>query len=249
MDNRYYDEVIKELTPFIEEQGFKEADGVFSTESFAFKVEYNEDRQMYLLNTATITDGTVGDFNEASAWLFDDSQNARDAVAVGIDFTETLRSALGVKLARTAHNAAGVDLPTVTKGSALNVSGFTKRVLDVFPQYKDAYKEHIALYGNFLYMDFFADTLVPQIREILEANNKKQVKKLFELLEHGYTKGDRETVDIVCAVIAAAICESAELKASADTMLENNTHFRDSVRNLTPIVAKKGKIYSALVKK
>ncbi len=249
LDNRYYNEVIAELTPFIEANGFKQSEDIFTSDSFAFKVEYSEARQMYLLMTAEVTDGSTGEFTEASAWLFDDSQTVRDAESVGIDFTETLKSKLGIKNTRAKQSAGSIELPkAVSKGSALDISGFTKRVLDVFPNYKESYKSHVAVYGNFLYINFFSDTLVPQIRNILTENNKKQVKKLFELLEQGYLKGDRETVDIVCAVTAAAICDDTNLKAAAESMLEANPHFRDSVRNLVPIMAKKGKLRSALIK-
>lgn len=249
LDNRYYNEVIAEMQPFFEEQGFKASnDGAFANEKYAVRVEYDEPKQMYLLKTAEITDGSIGEFADSSSWLFDDSQNAKDAAAVGIDFTETLRSMLGVKVKRAAGNASAVDLPTAKKGAALNISGFTKRVLDVFPQFKDGYKEHVAKYGNFLYMDFFADTLAPQIKEILKDGNKKQIKKLFELMEDGYLKGDRETVNLVVAVIAAAVCDDAALKTAADSMLESDTHMRSSVQNLIPVIAKNGKLRSALIK-
>ena len=249
LDNRYYNEVIAEMQPFFEEQGFKSsADGVFANERCAVKIEYDETKQMYFLKTAEITDGNFGEFADSSSWLFDDSQNAKDAASVGIDFTETLRGILGIKVKRTGNNASAVDLPTAKKGAALDISGFTKRVLDVFPQFKDKYKEHIAKYGNFLYMDFFADTLIPQMKEILKAGNKKQIKKLFELLEDGYLKGDRETVNLVVAVTAAAVCDDAALKAAADSMLEGDTHMRSSVQNLIPVIAKKGKLRNALIK-
>ncbi len=249
MDNRYYDVVIAEMQSFIDENGFKETNGIFKNEGRAFKVEYDEARQMYLLLTAEVTEEGVGEFGEGSAWLFDDSQTEKDAPAVGIDFTETLKKQMGIKTVRAATAANAVDLPTVKKGEALNISGFTKRVLDVFPQYKESYKEHVAKYGNFLYISFFSDTLIVQIRAALIDGNKKQLKKIFELLENGYLKGDRETVDYICAAVAAVAAESAELKAAADDMLQSNTHFRDSVRSLTPIIAKKAKLNSVIDKK
>lgn len=249
LDNRYYDEVISEIQPFFDEQGFSaDSEGVFRNEKLAVKIEYDEAAQMYRLKTAEVAEGKLGEFAENSAWLFDDTQNAKDAGSVGIDFTETLRERLGVKKQRSTSDAASVELPTAKKGSALNIAGFTKRVLDVYPQYKDDYKEHVAKYGNFLYMDFFADTFIPQIKQVLKENNKKQVKKLFELLEDGYLKGDRETVNIAVAAVAAAVCDDAELKAAADAMLEGDTHMRSSVQNLIPITAKKGKIRTALIK-
>ena len=88
LDNRYIGKVLEEMTPFFEEQGFKEVKiGEYKNESCAVKVDYDEARQMYVLSVA----GEEGDYAEISSWLFDDSQSERDAGSVGIDFTETLR--------------------------------------------------------------------------------------------------------------------------------------------------------------
>lgn len=247
LDNRFYDSVIAEMQPFFEEHGFTvQQDGSYRGESKAVIVEYSEPRQMYLLKLAEVTDGNVGEYSEASAWLFDDSQNAKDAGAVGIDFVGTLRDNLGIKVKRA--KVTDVDLPSADKSGALTVSGFTKKVLDVFPQYKDAYKAHIAQYGNFLYLDFFADSLVPQIRAILTENSKKTVKKLFELLDGGYVRGDRETVNAIVACVAAAVDGSAELQAAAMAMLEGDKHFQSSVSAFIPVFARKKKLREALLK-
>lgn len=232
------------MRPFFEENGFSEKDGTFENETRAFRVEYDEPRQMYLLMGAEKADGVIGEFSELSAWLFDDTQNAKDAGSVGIDFTNTMRDRTGLKPKSVARGK--IDLPTAEKGTAMTASGFTKKVLDVFPQYKDAYKAHIEKYGNFLYLNFFSETLVPQIRDILTANEKKQVKKLFELLEAGYTQGDRETVNAVVASVAAAVYDDPALQANAEVMLENDKHFRGCVTAFIPVLAHNNKVRTAL---
>ena len=244
MDNRYYDGVIAEMQPFLDEQGFKATDGGFVNDTKSVVIEYNEERQMYVLKAADIENGNVGEYGVISEYLFDDSQTEKDAVAVGIDFAETLRANLGVKVKRTA----AVELPTAQKGDSLNISGFTKRVLDVYTIYKEAYKAHVAYRGTFLYMEFFAESLVPQIKTVLSANEKKQVKKLYELLNDGYLHGDKETVNVVVACLAAAVYNDDTLKANAFAMLEGNPHFKTSVENFIPAFAKNKKLLAALVK-
>lgn len=244
MDNRYYDGVIAEMQPFLDEQGFKATDGGFANDTKSVAIEYNEERQMYVLKAADIENGNVGEYGVISEYLFDDSQTEKDAVAVGIDFVETLRANLGVKVKRTA----AVELPTAQKGDSLNISGFTKRVLDVYTIYKEAYKVHVAYRGTFLYMEFFAESLVPQIKTVLSANEKKQVKKLYELLNDGYLHGDKETVNIVVACLAAAVYNDDTLKTNAFAMLEGNPHFKTSVENFIPAFAKNKKLLAALVK-
>lgn len=247
LDNRYYNSVIEEMQPFFDEHDFKACeDGSFANDTRAAKIDYNEERQMYILSVADVSDGSVGEYSELSSWLFDDSQNAKDAVAVGVDFTATLRENMGIKIKRKP--VTDVDLPTAQKSGALTVAGFTKKVLDVFPQYKDDYKEHVAKYGNFLYMDFYSETLVPQIKNILSENAKKTVKKLYELLELGYVQGDRDTVNIVVASLAAAVQNDTALQNAAFEMLSSNLHFKQSVEAFIPVLKSKKKLAAALVK-
>ena len=236
------------MKPFFDEQGFKSnKDGAFLNDTKSVKINYDENSQMYILQTADISDGTVGEYTNASSFLFDDSQTEKDAMSVGIDFTETLRKNLGIKNKRPAVSG-NIDLPTAQKGDALNITGFTKKVLDVFPQYKDTYKEHVAKYGNFLYINFFSYTLVPQIITVLSENSKKTVKKLFELLENGYLQGDKDTANIVVASLAAAIIKDENIKASAYNMLESNAHFKSSVEAFIPVLTSNKKLLNSLIK-
>ncbi len=249
MDNRYLDIVIKEMQPFLEEQGFKaEGENVFKSETRAVAVEYDDARQMYLLKVGALDEEGKYELSEVSAWLFDDSQNSRDAEAVGIDFTSTLRESLGIKRSRLTSSVNAVDLPTVAKGDAYNVSAFTKKMLDIFPSLKDAYKEHVAVYGNFLYLNFFGEKLVPQIKEVLLENNKKSVKKLFDALQSGYLQGDRDTVNAIVAVVAAACANDDKAYENAVVALGENKHFIDSVTQLMPVIKKDKKLSLALLK-
>ena len=248
MDNRYLENVIAEMQPFLDENGFKAVDGIYKNDKNAVAVEYNDDRQMYILKMASIEEDGSFELGEASAWLFDDSQNAKDAIAVGMDFTNTLKEKMGIRSKRLATSASAVDLPTASKDGSYSVTSFTKKMLDVFPTLKDEYKEHVAMYGNFLYLNFFGEKLVPQIKEVLLENNKKNVKKLFEVLQNGYIQGDAETVNAIVAVLAAACVNDETAKANAVAALGDNKHFADAITQLIPVLAKNKKLTAALLK-
>lgn len=248
MDNRYLENVIAEMKPFFDENGFKEVDGIYKNDKKAVKVEYNDERQMYVLKTADIEEDGIFNLGEASAWLFDDSQNAKDAEAVGIDFTATLKAELGIKHKRSATAASAIDLPTASKNGSYNITAFTKKVLDVFPVLKDEYKAHVAVYGNFLYLNFFGEKLVPQIKAVLLENNKKSVKKLFDVFQNGYLHGDQDTVNTIVAVVAAACVNDATVKENAIAALGDNKHFIDSLTQFIPIVLSNKKLHAALLK-
>ena len=234
MDNRFYDNVVGEMKPFFDEHNFVlQEDGSFKNETKAFLVEYSEDRQMYLLKSAEVENGNIGEYSEVCSWLFDDTQSAKDAESVGIDFVNSMRDSLGIKIKRPP--VSDVDLPSADKNGALTVSGFAKKVLDIFPQYKDDYKSHVAHYGNFLYVNFYSKTLVPQIRELLKEDNKKNKKKLFDLMETGYLQGDRETVNAVVAVLAAAAYNDEDMKAKVLSLIEEDKHLYNSVNAFIPV--------------
>ena len=118
MDNRYYGKVVEEMNSFFEENGFKPLDDGFASESKAIKIEYDEEKQIYKLLVADIEEGKIGDYELASAYLFDDSQNEKDAASVGIDFVDTLRKKLGIKAARK-NFSGNIEIATVKKGDAV----------------------------------------------------------------------------------------------------------------------------------
>ena len=247
MDNRYYENVIKEMQPFMDEQGFKPMDNGFCNDKKAFNVAYDEARQMYISSVADIAeDGAVGEFKELNSWLFDDSQNAKDAVSVGIDFTGTLRKELGIKSVRKVDN--NIDLPSASKGDSMDINGFAKKMLDVFPSLKDDYKAHIAEYGNFLYLNFFGKHLVPEFKNLFENGTKKQIKKLYDVLDDAYVKGDRDTVNVVVAVLCAAAYNSEKATTAIREMLAEDTHFLSSFNTFIPVFAKNKKLLNALIK-
>ncbi len=248
MDNRYLENVIAEMQPFFDQNGFKAVDGVFRNDKKAACVEYSDERQMYILKTADIAEDGSYQLEEVNAWLFDDSQNAKDAEAVGIDFTSTLKAELGIKHKRSVTAATSIDLPTASKDGSYNITAFTKKVLDFFPVLKDEYKAHVAVYGNFLYLNFFGEKLVPQIKSVLLENNKKSVKKLFDILQNGYLQGDHDTVNTIVAVVAAACVNDETVKSNAVAALGENKHFIDSLTQFIPVVSSNKKLSAALIK-
>lgn len=248
MDNRYLENVISEMQPFFDENGFKLVDGVYKNDKKVAAIEYSDERQMYILKTADIAEDGSYELSEVNAWLFDDSQNAKDAEAVGIDFVSSLRSELGLKRTRSAAAANAVDLPTASKDGSYNIAAFTKKMLDVFPTLKDEYKAHVAVYGNFLYLNFFGEKLVPQIKAVLLENNKKSVKKLFDVLQNAYLQGDRDTVNAIVAIVAAACAKDETVKANAVDALGENKHFIDCVTQFIPVIIANKKLSAALLK-
>ena len=170
LENKYFDSVIAEMKEIINETGLKLDGNILSNENKSVKIEYSEERQMYTLAVADITDGNVGEYREISSWLFDDTQTKKDAECVGMDFAETLRKEFGIASQKRSVNSL-VDLHTAQKGDEANINAFTKKMLDVFPALKDEYKAHVAHYGNFLYLNFFGEHLAPATKLSLHSTS------------------------------------------------------------------------------
>ena len=248
MDNRYDNRVMQEMLPFLEEHHFeRQADGSYRNDTRVIKVAYDDARQMYTLSAAPVEEGEVGEMKEINAWLFDDSQTEKDAESVGIDFVGELRKNMGIKISRGASGAE-VELPTLSKTGNITVAGFTKKLLDFFPSLKDEYKEHVtASGGNFLPLYFYGEAVVPKCRNLLLSGNNKQIKKLFDLFEDLYVKGDKETVNMILILLCAA-AKDAKAKEVIEASLAENKHFLMAFQNLLPAFLKNKKLTSVLLK-
>lgn len=249
MDNRHYESLIGEMQSFFEEQGITEKiDGIFANDKKSISIKYDEPRQMYCLSVADFDseNNTLGEYKEINAWLFDDTQNAKDAQAVGIDFVNSLRKEFGIKKARNINS--NIDLPTVSKSDSMNITGFTKKMLDIFPSLKEEYKAHMTVYGNFLYINFFGEHLVPLLKNLFSTGTKKQIKKLYDVFEDAYIKGDSDTVNIMVALLCASSYQDKKADASIKEMLSENSHFLTSYYSFIPAFASNKKLISALIK-
>ncbi len=247
MDNKYYDNVIKEMKPFFEEAGITEKDGIFYASEKAYSVSYDQEHQLYVLASAPLNEGQLGEFTTIDSWLFDDSQTARDAASVGNGFVATLRKDLGIKPQSFFESL--VNLPTVSKDGNIDISSFTKKVLDVFPALKDEYKNHISIYGNFLYLNFFGEHLVPRLAKLFEEGNRKQIKKFYDILSDAYEKGDRDTTNTCVMILAAAGYENEKATANIKEMLKDDQHFLSSFESVIPFFKRNKKLKAALIRK
>ncbi len=232
MEQKIFEAIYDEIRPLLTENNFFEKDGVFSGDNRAFKVDYNEERHLFELLSAEVTDGTLGEYASVSSYLFDENSTAADAVAVGIDFNDTISSLLGVSKRKT--RSAEVALPQKTGGDTLTVDDLANKLLAIFPAYKDAYKECVSQYGELLYVDFFQTTVTNDIRELLTKDNHKKLKKIYDALNELYVKGDRTVGNLVVVVILGGTLKGdKELTEKMITGLADFPHLKNAVYNIS----------------
>ena len=249
MDNRYFEFVVLEMENFFNEQGFKntEEEGVYKNATKQIKIAYDEEKQLYRLFAADIDEQGVGEYSELTAYLFDDSQTKRDAASVGIDFVDTLRKNMGIKAQR--NNASGeIDLPTNQKVGTVTIGGLTAKLLAIYPEFKDIYKESVAKHGKFLHLEFYRENFIPRITRAIREGNKKQLKKLFDMFSEAYVAGDKDACTLIIATVTAAVYNDETLFETAKDAMGEGSYLIPLVTNFIPELNKNKKLQKALIK-
>lgn len=250
MNSQILEKITEQLKGIIESGNFAVDDEktVFTNDKLSFKISHDEERKLLLLDVAGVSDsGEVGEYENASSWLFENPEDLRDAESAGLDFLDTLKGKLGIRFARTGKNGE-IAMPSKEKtGNSLNIEVFCAKTLAVYPQFKDEYKAHVSRYGTFLYIDFFKTTLMPKVGEVLDENNKKNIKKLFAMLNEFYTDGDRAAQNVVVGVVlCGAVADNEARYNTALEALEEMAYLKTAFVNIVARYKKDKKLREML---
>ena len=238
--------VIGQLKPLIESQKFVKQDSedcVFVNASCAFRIRYDEQKHVFMLEKSDLKEEGASEFYPLSSYLFDERSTEADAKSVGNDFLDTLNNELG--LARSVAMAKrDVALPGKAKGDAVpGLEAFSNRFLTLFPVYKDQYKDEVARYGGFLPDHFFSRTAAVVLRQAVENKDAKQLAKMMGMLDQYYVDGDYEVQStITYSIIGEAFRDRAELFDAFLAMIgDEYKYVRQPAINMMKHVVSKGK--------
>lgn len=249
MDIQIFKEISSACGEILSANGFKckTDEGVFSSDTQEFAVKFNEESSMYSLeftDKANSADPVV-----LSSWLFDEN-NKGDKIVIKEDFCDSIAKKLGLKKLAGATNS--VVMPTKSAAGQQNgVDSLTSKLLAIYPQFKEVYKENVATNGSFLYVDFFKSTVIPRMIEQTENTiaNKKQLEKLFKTLGDVFYNCDRTTSDVLCGVIiAGTFVNRAEKFEECVPFLEDYPYFVTACREIVKEV-NRNKKYKAVFEK
>ena len=193
MNTAAYQVILGEISPLLTEKGFEaKQDGELTNyigDQKAIRVEFDEEKKLFELRSCGVADGQPnGDWQVLSSWLFAEDATEKDARSIGRDFTDSLLESLGIK--PSALNKNKIALPSKNAGGDTpTAEALTQRFLTLVPQYKDAYREHVAENGSCRYVEFLEETATPHMRKLLQENNKKQLEKMMDMLNEIYCSG------------------------------------------------------------
>ena len=225
-----YNHIIETIDPVLKQKNFvavdKEDGSYFANETAAVKVEFNEDKNLFVLKQCALTpDGEPSDdWSTLSSWLFLPDYDAKEARSIATDFSDTLKEVFGLK-PKTVQNKA--SLPEKPAGDVHNITSLSARFLTIFPQFKDVYASYTTDTGAFLYVKFFSEIGATHLKELLKANDKKRLEKYFDALNIHYCLGDKDVRAVISSVILTeAIGNDEQLKETAYTYLADYNYLK-----------------------
>lgn len=224
LEKKAFDMICQSLEEFFKKYDYKMVkkdtsdsevwQAVFVGKDKAYSVNWVSSEKKYKLNIASVSDGVYDDFNNISIWLFDpDNNNESDAKSIAADFEETaLGQISGKQQIRVTRDGKGAT----KKPSKFDYEEFCKKAIEIYPQYKDQYEANINKYGQLNPDEFVKDTLGVYMLEMLKLKKNAQLKKLFDLYDTGYSKGDNDVRSLVMVTLFGMLIGHEEEEQFAD---------------------------------
>lgn len=239
------DGITAKMNDFLNSQKFKkDGDYSFSNELISIKLDYDEGTKTVALY---LNGETEEEAKKLCEWSCTAESLSYDGDVIAEDFIKTLYRPLGISDGTVSGSQ--VTIPVKNKaGTEMNLDAFTAKFLNIYPEYKELYKQDVAEYGEYLYVDFFKKTALQKLRESVSANNTKAVGKMLALMAEAYYEGTAEASDVAVGLICAGAfydCPEKFTEMSAD-LAESKPLFVTAVRSTIATVAKNKK-FAALI--
>ncbi|MGN0458938.1 MAG: hypothetical protein ACI4IL_08205 [Eubacterium sp.] len=245
--NEAYKIIEKNLTGFNSEQGFKKASQddksiVFSGEKGIYRISY--EASILQFDCSYEDNGEQTEYKTLSRSLFEiDTVTDKDVKSVTNELIDELEKLFN---ARKKTNLDKVKMPkAVSRNKAKNglvsydTDSLANRFGTQYPELKEAIKQNIVEYGEFLPEDFFMNHANEMILNIIRSGSAQERKKLFKLLNELFEDGTNEVQDIIAVTILGEMKNDKELMAVADEyMIE---YMAGPVHEVNKLTGKKNK--------
>ncbi len=204
--------VLSGLSQQLESLGFeKKADlaedgdaavAVFAGEKGALKLRYEDDIAAiyYADDEASLESG-----KKIVASLLPENGDDKDVKYVINEFSDCLNERFAKKAAVKKVSASKtpqtVSKTAVKNGSSYDPNTLASKLCLVFPELREAYKQNIADYGEFLGEEFFTKFGTEKVIAAIKQNNPQTMKKLFQILNEIYEDGTNDTQSLIAVTI------------------------------------------------
>lgn len=220
----------KQLEKTNTELGFSKAGSEESSISFSgdkgiYRIVYDAQTSIMAFECA-YDNSDDAQFNTISRSLFDaETYDERDAKSLANEINDEITSLFNVK---KQVNLDQVKMPkAVSRTKAKNgivsydTDSLANRFGTLYPDMKDAIKENIAKYGEFLPETFFMEVGTARVMDIIANGSDADCKKLFRMLNEIYEDGINEVQDIIGVTILGEMKNDPKLMETADKYMSD----------------------------
>ncbi len=209
--------IVKGCTEKFNANGFELSTAVTQEDETAF-VEFKKgDLTLRLFSHDNLLDVMEkvedGEFAKTESNLLDlETYDERDIKSLCNEITDTVATSHGKKAKQATKKAPHTISKSAAKnGASYDANTLASRIVALYPQLKDAYKDNIQRYDEFLGEDFFVNHANAYIMQTLRSHDTQQLKKLFKILNEIYENGSNDVQDIVVVTILGEIDNDKEL--------------------------------------
>ncbi len=186
-------------------------------EKGSLRIEHFDNKIALLFSDKGEGDVAESDFGQLSLSLLNTEADEKDCKYIADDFSESINKRCGSKakaggmtrlpapVSKAAAKSGALSYDTNTLGSRFTV---------MFPELRNAYKENIDKYGEFLAEDFFNNYGTAAVIDVIKKNDKLKMKKLFGLLNEIYEDGTNEIQSLIAVSILGSLNNDQSLLAN-----------------------------------
>ena len=244
-----FKDIEKNLSAVNEELGFKkvnedETSIYFKGEKGVYRLVHDKSTNILQFECAYEDKGDETEYNTISRSLFElDVIDDRDVKSTSNEIVDELERLFKV---RKQVNLDKVKMPkSVSRTKAKNglvsydVDSLANRFGTLYPEYKDAIKQNISDYGEFLPETFFEEVGTQKVLDVIKNGTEQERKKLFKMLGDVYEDGTNEVQDVIGVTILGEMKNDPDMMTVADKYMTE--YMAGAVHEVNKLTAKNNK--------
>lgn len=243
--NEAYRLIEKNLENTVKELGFSKLKGndenlTYKGNKGLFRVCHNAETNILSLE-CTAESSEESEFKTVSKTLFDLSVvDEKDCRSASNEIADEITS---IFASRKKVDIDKIKMPkAVSRSKAKNgtisydTDSLANRFGVLYPEFKDAIKQNISDYGEFLPETFFTEIGTPKVLDVIKNGTEAEQKKLFKMLGEVYEDGTNEVQDIIGVTILGEMKNDPQMMAVADKYMTE--YMAGPVHEINKITAK-----------
>ncbi len=186
----------------------------FSGEKGRLRFVFSGTRIHFLSGPTDVDLSDDAAFNLDSTFYFDaETYEDRDIKTLANEVNEYLTDTYAEKKQIVSKKKVQTVSTNAARSGALAYDPITlaSKLAAMYPEFKDAIRENIDAYGEFLCETFFLEVANERIMQTIRENNPQKMKKLFGILGDVYEDGTNEVQGLIAVTVLGPIRDDPQL--------------------------------------